>query len=94
MICPCFFNPFTTIYDGNFRRHSSSYITIHDGNFGRIYHSYTRIPGSWYSLRTGSEVVLQKYIRLVQTSISYVDHFASVDNAGCVYLTQVKVHNN
>ena len=47
------FNPFTTIHDGNFRRHSSMYVTIHlhDGNFRRIYYSYTRIPGSWHAPR-------------------------------------------
>ena len=39
-------NPFTTIHDGNFRRHSSCYITIHDGNFRRIYYSYK--PESLY----------------------------------------------
>ena len=50
-------NPFTTIHDGNFRRHSSCYVTIHDGNFRRIYYDYTRIPGSWHALRPGSEVV-------------------------------------
>ena len=50
-------NPFTTIHDGNFRRHSSMYVTIHDGNFRRIYYSYTRIPGSWYAIRPGSEEV-------------------------------------
>ena len=50
-------NPFTTIHDGNFRRHSSMYVTIHDGNFRRIYYSYTRICGSWYALRPGSEEV-------------------------------------
>ena len=50
-------NPFTTIHDGNFRRHSSMYVTIHDGNFRRIYYSYTKIPGSWYALRPGSEEV-------------------------------------
>ena len=33
------------------------YVTIHDGNFRRIYYSYTRIPGSWYALRAGSEEV-------------------------------------
>ena len=49
------FNPFTTIHDGNFRRHSSMYVTIHDGNFRRIYYSYTRIRGSWYALRPESE---------------------------------------
>ena len=51
------FNPFTTIHDGNFRRHSSMYVTIHDGNFRRIYYSYTRIRGSWYAPRPGSEEV-------------------------------------
>ena len=50
-------NPFTTIHDGNFRRHSSMYVTIHYGNFHQIYYSYTRIPGSWYALRPGSEEV-------------------------------------
>ena len=49
--------PFTTIHDGNFRRHSAMYVTIHDGNFRRIYYSYTRIRGSWYALRPGSEEV-------------------------------------
>ena len=28
-------NPFTTIHDRNFRRHSSMYVIIHDGNFRR-----------------------------------------------------------
>ena len=51
-----FFNPFTTIHDGNFRRYSSCYVTIHDGNFRRIYYSHTRIHGSWHALRPGSEV--------------------------------------
>ena len=50
-------NPFTTIHDGNFRRHSSCYVTIHDGNFSRIYYSYTRFPVSSHALRFGSEVV-------------------------------------
>ena len=55
-------NPFTTIHDGNFRRHSSSYVTIHDGNFRRIYYSYTRIHGSWHELWPRSEVVNAKSI--------------------------------
>ena len=55
--CCCCINPFTTIHDGNFRRHSSMYVTIHNGNFRRIYYSYTRIRGSWYALRPGSEEV-------------------------------------
>ena len=50
-------SPFTTIHDGNFRHHLSMYATIHDGNIRRIYYSYTRIPGSWYGLRPGSEEV-------------------------------------
>ena len=52
-------NPFTTIHDRNFRRHSSSYVTIHDGNFRRIYYSYTRIPGYWHALEAtlGQRVV-------------------------------------
>ena len=32
---------FTTIHDGNFRRHLSCYATIRDGNFRRTYYSYT-----------------------------------------------------
>ena len=50
-------NLFTTIHDGNFRRDSSMYVTKHDENFHRIYYSYTRIRGSWYALRPGSEKV-------------------------------------
>ena len=50
-------NPFTTIHDGNFHRHSSCYLNMHDGNFRRIYYSHTRIPGSWHALRPGSEVL-------------------------------------
>ena len=53
-------NPFTTIHDGNFRRHSSMYVTIHDGNFSRIYYSYIRIRGSWYAHQPGSEEVKDK----------------------------------
>ena len=48
-------NPFTTIQDRNFRRHSSMHVTIHDGTFRRVYYSYTRISGSWNALRPGSE---------------------------------------
>ena len=47
-------NPFTNIHDENFRRHTSMYVTIHDGNFRKLYYIYTRIPGSWYALRSGS----------------------------------------
>ena len=57
------------------------YVTIHDGNFRRIYYSYTRIPGSWYALRPGSEEVkfrqeqtnklLSAVIRLKHTKVKY-----------------------
>ena len=53
-------NPFTTIHDGNFRRHSLMYVTILDRNSRRIYYSYIRIRGSWYALRPGSEEVKDK----------------------------------
>ena len=48
--------PFTTIHDGNFRRHSSCYVTIHDGNFRRIHYGYI------HALRPGSEEVKQQHI--------------------------------
>ena len=57
------FNPFTTIYDGNFRLHLSCYVTMHDGNFRRIYYSYSRIPVSWHALRPGSEVVKKMLVK-------------------------------
>ena len=64
------FNPFTSIHDGNFRRHLSMYVTIHDGNFRRIYYSYTRILGSWYALRPGSEEVKHHFTALKTYLIS------------------------
>ena len=40
------------------------YVTIHYGNFRRIYYSYTRIRGSLYALRPGSEEVKSSYLQL------------------------------
>ena len=64
-----FFNPFTSIRDGNFRRNSSIYVSIYDGNFRRhvSMDNSRHISGSWNTLEPGSEGV--KEISMLLTFI-------------------------